>query len=301
MGKLSKPDPEELKFVYSLMANGYSDRNILEEYCRLYEKELLKFPFREDERFVKDRRKEFEAAKEVLTTQIEEKLRERIRTEVKAEQDPALSEARKNHQAALIDFVGAWEDGLEYFCQNTVWLLQDIAAGDVQKRQLRRSHLETSGAPLGLVYSASHQDKPFTAEVWIETDPLCQSLRSHLSSDEYRPVWDAWNDLKQGVEQQATTVEQRIRAGQLKYRDSPPRSHEDQVELKEIEVAWEEIEALFSRTVASFQNLLAQVRMRGLIPGSCDLCPEKALTTGQSPERRPAQRRPVWWRRVDHY
>ena len=85
MGRQSKPTPEELRFVYDLILNGYSDRDVLEEYCSLYESGLLKFPFRTDPRFVKDRRKELQAAAEVL----QEELKKRV--------DPIIAERRQQH------------------------------------------------------------------------------------------------------------------------------------------------------------------------------------------------------------
>ena len=64
-----KPTPEELRFVYKMILEGYNDKDILNEYCHLYEIVQLKFPLRSDERFIKERRKELAAALYTCRTQ----------------------------------------------------------------------------------------------------------------------------------------------------------------------------------------------------------------------------------------
>lgn len=91
MGKQSKPTPEELKFVYELILKGYSNREIMEEYTHLYEIGQLKFPLRGDQRFIKDRRKELEAASEVLQQHVKKKV------------DPIISKRREEHFDRIAD------------------------------------------------------------------------------------------------------------------------------------------------------------------------------------------------------
>ncbi len=70
MSKNPKPTTEELRFVYDLILRGYEDTDILAEYANLYDKGTLMFPCRTDKRFVRERRKELDAAKEVLQGQL---------------------------------------------------------------------------------------------------------------------------------------------------------------------------------------------------------------------------------------
>ena len=66
MSKNPKPTAEELRFVYEMIAKGYDDNAILHEYCRELKSGQLMFPLREDKRFIRERRMEFEAASDVL-------------------------------------------------------------------------------------------------------------------------------------------------------------------------------------------------------------------------------------------
>ena len=66
MSRNPKPTAEELRFVYEMIAKGYDDNAILHEYCKEYESGQLKFPFRTDKRFIRERRMEFEAASDVF-------------------------------------------------------------------------------------------------------------------------------------------------------------------------------------------------------------------------------------------
>ena len=66
MSKNPKPTAEELRYVYRMIAKGYDDNTILNDYCKEFEAVRLKFPLRADKRFIRERRMEFEAAKDVL-------------------------------------------------------------------------------------------------------------------------------------------------------------------------------------------------------------------------------------------
>jgi len=85
MDKNPKPTPEELRFVYQMILNGYGDTDILNEYAHLYDMGQLKFPYRVDDRFIKDRRKELQAASEVLEEHVKKKA------------DPVISKRRDEH------------------------------------------------------------------------------------------------------------------------------------------------------------------------------------------------------------
>ena len=60
MGKGQSPTADELEFVYSLMAQGYSDTDIIKKYEELQRHGSLgALQFRQDVRFIRQRRKEF--------------------------------------------------------------------------------------------------------------------------------------------------------------------------------------------------------------------------------------------------
>ena len=70
MGKGNQPTPEELKFVYKMLDEGYSDADILGKYEELKRHgNLGSLPYRYANRFIRQRRKEFEV-KEVSSDDI---------------------------------------------------------------------------------------------------------------------------------------------------------------------------------------------------------------------------------------
>ena len=67
MGKGKSPTPNELKFVYELIAEGWNDTDILAKYEELKNHgKLGSLPERQDVRFIRQRRKEFETAQKVF-------------------------------------------------------------------------------------------------------------------------------------------------------------------------------------------------------------------------------------------
>jgi hypothetical protein len=67
MGKGQSPTADELNFVHGLIEEGYSDTDIIKKYEDLQRHgNLGSLPFRQDVRFVRQRRKELEATKAVL-------------------------------------------------------------------------------------------------------------------------------------------------------------------------------------------------------------------------------------------
>jgi hypothetical protein len=104
MSKNPKPTPVELKYVYDLIARGWDDVAIKEEYAHLDSIDQLEFPLRTDKRFFKDRRKEFESCKAILIDQ------------VKKQVDPVTVKARQEHFEFLTNVVNTVLNGL-----NNVW------------------------------------------------------------------------------------------------------------------------------------------------------------------------------------
>ena len=65
-----KMTADELRFVYGLILDGHSDSDILNEYASLEGKGRFDFPRRNDENFVRSRRREMEVASDVLKDSI---------------------------------------------------------------------------------------------------------------------------------------------------------------------------------------------------------------------------------------
>lgn len=80
MGKGTNPTPDELEFVYQLICNGNLDTDILAKYEELKKHgKLGNLPFRQDKRFPRQRRKEYEAAKRVLERELKVKADPRLK------------------------------------------------------------------------------------------------------------------------------------------------------------------------------------------------------------------------------
>jgi len=107
MSKNPKPTSEELRFIFDLFLKGNTDSDILAEYAHLYELGQLPFTYRTDKRFVKEKRKEFEAANEVLQEYVKKKA------------DPVIAERRIGHfdHLAFITSV-LLKDGLDDYWAN---------------------------------------------------------------------------------------------------------------------------------------------------------------------------------------
>lgn len=97
MGKGQSPTPNELKFVYELLAEGFSDVDILAKYDELNKHgKLGSLPYREDVRFIRQRRKEYESARRVLEHTFKEQT------------DPSLVKAQEEHFAEIRNLIEQW-------------------------------------------------------------------------------------------------------------------------------------------------------------------------------------------------
>ena len=130
MDKNPKPTPEELRFVYQMILNGYSDTYILNEYARLDDMGQLKFPHRVDDRFIKDRRKELQAASEVLEEHVKKKA------------DPVISKRREEHFERLAKVADALLDN------NLHKVVPNIEGGVGEPQYLIEVDWISSGYPL---------------------------------------------------------------------------------------------------------------------------------------------------------
>ena len=98
MGKGKSPAREELEFIYGLIVGGASDREVLDKYEELGHKgQLGYFPKRNDVRFIRQRRKEFEAARSILE--------ERFTSTA----DPILAKIRLEHWSDLSNLAARFE------------------------------------------------------------------------------------------------------------------------------------------------------------------------------------------------
>lgn len=101
-GKRGKsPSQEELEFIYRLIADGASDPEVLAKYAELQEQGKLGYmPARGLVRFVRQRRKELDAAKKVLA-------------DIGYMGDPILDDRRNEHFKEMAelagDFASAWD------------------------------------------------------------------------------------------------------------------------------------------------------------------------------------------------
>ena len=86
MGKQAGASAEELEFIFEAILRGLSDKEIL------YEMEETVFPKR-NPRFIRDRRKHFDASKKVLQIQLEKEI------------DPVVVKSRMEHRDKLVAVV----------------------------------------------------------------------------------------------------------------------------------------------------------------------------------------------------
>ena len=84
-----KISPEELRFIYKMVIDGYNDTEILQEYANLNDVGNLEFPLRTSELFISDRRQEIEAAVQILRDGIQTMLQ------------PLITKQREEHQSQL--------------------------------------------------------------------------------------------------------------------------------------------------------------------------------------------------------
>lgn len=89
MGRQAGPSPEELEFIFGCFLRGLSDREVLDEM------EDTEFPLR-NPRFMRDRRREFNAAKKVLRDQIGKEV------------DPLIAKSKEEHLTEVRSLMEQW-------------------------------------------------------------------------------------------------------------------------------------------------------------------------------------------------
>lgn len=94
MGKQPGPSPEELEFISERFTRGLSDREVLDEM------QDTEFPVR-NPRFIRDRRKAFNAARKVLEITL------------KQQTDPVLVKAKEEHFAEIRRLIEEWRDDVQ--------------------------------------------------------------------------------------------------------------------------------------------------------------------------------------------
>jgi len=82
-------DQEELRFIYKLIIDGYDDADILKEYAALHSTGDNRFPLRNSEEFIRDRRQEMEVAVQIL------------KDGIKAMLNPLIARQKEEHQKQL--------------------------------------------------------------------------------------------------------------------------------------------------------------------------------------------------------
>ena len=94
MGKQAGPSPEELELIFNCFARGLSDREVLDEI------QDTEFPVR-NPRFMRERRREFNAARKVLEVTLEQQI------------DPTLAKAKEEHNAEIRALIEEWKDAIK--------------------------------------------------------------------------------------------------------------------------------------------------------------------------------------------
>jgi excisionase family DNA binding protein len=202
------------------------------------------------------------------------------------EPDPLVLAAKMRHVDGLLALVSRWEDGLREVPATFLAFLATIQASPLERIRVycpseffadiaaeqgghvQRRYDAIRRLPLGLTYSPSDRNRPVTVYPVIEKDPLFDSLLSHLSSRQYQPIWQAWGDLKSGVQEKVNSIAVTIRDGVF-----PPWPFLGKADTDSPE--WREISEWLRASPSNLQNLLQRIRLRGMMPGCCDLCPDQ--------------------------
>ncbi len=168
MSRLPPPTVEELEFVYDLITRGYDDASILAEYAKGYVAGTLMFPYRMDNRFVRARRKELEAAKKV------------VGAKTPTGREPLVSEAQRKHTEDLLELAREFRHDLVVDTGDTYMVEDSLLPG----------YIGYGAGELGwhqwgpLVWFVGHEAE---VEVWLAVERrkefLFTLLMEHLPSD----------------------------------------------------------------------------------------------------------------------
>ena len=101
MGKGQSPTQDELKFIYGLLNSGFSDIDILARYEELkHHDKLGSLPYRQDVRFIRQRRKEFEAARVI------------VEAGIMRATDPTPLKTQSEHQDDIRNIIIEWQTSI---------------------------------------------------------------------------------------------------------------------------------------------------------------------------------------------
>jgi hypothetical protein len=143
MGQGQSPTSEELKFIYNLLRQGYSDADIIRQYRELKQKgKLGSLPERQDIRFIRQRRKEYEVARTVLEPHLQKLA------------DPIIAKAREEHLNSIHSLIAEWFSVLDY--------PKEVSDLSMDK---------------------PHKDRLYKAMTNIEANAFFECLKSHIPSD----------------------------------------------------------------------------------------------------------------------
>jgi hypothetical protein len=184
MGQGQSPTSEELGFIYGLLCDGWSDADVIRHYEELRRKgQLGSLPFRSDVRFIRQRRKEYEASRAVLETTL------------KREADPSLAKAREEHLAEVRGLIEEWREKL-----NLAPTVEEVMYCAAEERYRWIELYMAEGAISGPLPQCLREHLPFPT--------LWQSL-SELVDDKFPEYVKACHSLAR------ETTEQRQTLGQL--------------------------------------------------------------------------------------
>jgi hypothetical protein len=166
MGKQPSPSPEELEFIFKCFGDGLDNNEVK------YEIENTSFTPRKI-RFIRDRRREYDAAKKVL------------QSEVQKQHDPLMIERMKEHHYQLADIAAKLLTGLG--------LISKGSGKEIDKYYIGSSlggEYVTEGQLLDIFEGNKHEVTE------IHGDMMLASFSAHLEAEdsEIKGLWEAFEE-----------------------------------------------------------------------------------------------------------
>lgn len=172
-----------------------------------------------------------------------------------------VREHRVKHNEKLLEFIGRWEKGIGNIPINAANLLQEV----YKKRKegdFDRLVYPLSGTTIAFVFDFISDTSNKMTTVVNQLDEykeiiLINALRSHLSSSEYDELWESWDKLNERL---VIVLDKLISDNQYwasEDLDSDTMTKRNLIVFECQNIVW----------------YLAQIRLKGIIPGKCELCP----------------------------
>jgi hypothetical protein len=198
MSKNPKPTAEELRFVYEMIAKGYDDNAILHEYCREYESGQLKFPFRTDKRFIRERRMEFEAASDMLKRDLKRETYRDLKQEHFVRMADIASSLLKKGLDSAVRVGNFYQIGPEGMGDIFYEYLPDMLLSNMKSACLQFSDYDVKTCFLAHLKAELNNFKAQEFETYVEehTDETLETLRVIARRKTCKGVCPICKDLK---------------------------------------------------------------------------------------------------------